>query len=152
MIAKLIDLYYTEEWEEIAPHGLNQFLCERMKAARSCVQPAVWELLYKGWFHDTFVLNLTCTMQGKGMYLLRLSIEKEVEQRKIDLEFSDVSLFRADGNILDVKASFPAPCNEKPIAQIMDIWVEKNNKLACCILFDNNRSLYVHCDKIRLLQ
>ena len=63
MIEKLIDLYYTDEWEEIAPQGIYPLLCKCLQEARSCIPPTLWELLHKSWFHDTYVLELTCTQR-----------------------------------------------------------------------------------------
>ena len=121
MIEKLIDLYYTDEWEEIAPQGIYPLLCKCLQEARSCIPPTLWELLHKSWFHDTYVLELTCT-QSKGKHVVRLTIEKDAaELSKVVLEFSDVSLFQGRGNIVDAKACFPLPPNGTPIGQIMDI-------------------------------
>lgn len=121
MIEKLIDLYYTDEWAEIAPQGIYPLLCKCLQEARSCIPPTLWELLHKSWFHDTYVLELTCT-QSKGKHVVRLTIEKDAaELSKVVLEFSDVSLFQGRGNIVDAKACFPLPPNGTPIGQIMDI-------------------------------
>ena len=121
MIEKLIDLYYTDEWEEIAPQGIYPLLCKCLQEARNCIPPTLWELLHKSWFHDTYVLELTCT-QSKGKHVVRLTIEKDAaELSKVVLEFSDVSLFQGRGNIVDAKACFPLPPNGTPIGQIMDI-------------------------------
>lgn len=149
---KLIDLYYTDEWEEIAPQGLQPLLCKCLQEAQSCIQPELWDLLHKSWFHDTYVLDLTCT-QSKGVQVVRLTIEKAAaEFRKVVLEFSDVSLFQVNNNILDAKACFLALPHEMPIGQVMDIWVEKSVKLACCILLENEQSLYIRCNQMKLLQ
>lgn len=151
MIEKLVYLYYTDGWERFSSQGLNQFLYDCLQTVQSSIQPELWDLLDDEWFHDAYMTDLTCA-QSNGTYLLRLSIEKEViESRKIVLEFSGVSLFQTNGNILDMKVKFPHPCNKTPIAQILDIWVEKNDNLTCCILFDNARSLYMRCDRIKLL-
>ena len=115
MIEKLIDLYYTDEWEEIAPQGIYPLLCKCLQEARNCIPPTLWELLHKSWFHDTYVLELTCT-QSKGKHVVRLTIEKDAaELSKVVLEFSDVSLFQARGNIVDAKACFPLPPNGTPV-------------------------------------
>lgn len=114
-------LYYTDEWAEIAPQGIYPLLCKCLQEARSCIPPTLWELLHKSWFHDTYVLELTCT-QSKGKHVVRLTIEKDAaELSKVVLEFPDVSLFQARGNIVDAKACFPLPPNGTPIGQIMDI-------------------------------
>ena len=121
MIEKLIDLYYTDDWAEIAPQGIYPLLCKCLQEARNCIPPTLWELLHKSWFHDTYVLELTCT-QSKGKHVVRLTIEKDAaELSKVVLEFPDVSLFQARGNIVDAKACFPLPPNGTPIGQIMDI-------------------------------
>ncbi len=41
MIEKLIDLYYTDEWEEIAPQGIYPLLCKCLQEARSCISPTL---------------------------------------------------------------------------------------------------------------
>ena len=75
MIEKLIDLYYTDEWAEIAPQGIYPLLCKCLQEARNCIPPTLWELLHKSWFHDTYVLELTCT-QSKGKHVVRLTTRR----------------------------------------------------------------------------
>ena len=72
-------LYYTDEWEEIAPQGIYPLLCKCLQEARNCIPPTLWELLHKSWFHDTYVLELTCT-QSKGKHVVRLTIEKDAAE------------------------------------------------------------------------
>ena len=40
-IEKLIGLYYTDEWEEIAPQGIYPLLCKCLQEARSCIPPTL---------------------------------------------------------------------------------------------------------------
>lgn len=147
MIEKLID-YTTRMNGQRLP--LKAFI--RLSANACKKLEAAYRQRCESWFHDTYVLELTCT-QSKGKHVVRLTIEKDAaELSKVVLEFSDVSLFQVSGNIVDAKACFPLPPNGTPIGQIMDIWVEKSAKLTCCILLENNRSLYMRCDQMKLLQ
>lgn len=151
MLEKMVSLYYTDEWEEFASRGCNQLISQCRKTVQSSIQSELWNLLSNEWFHDTYITRMTCT-QSNGVYMLHISIEKiATESRKIVLAFSDVSLLQPYGNILDKNASFPHPRKKAPIAQILDVWVEKSDELSCCILFENNRGLYVRCNMITII-
>lgn len=74
--------------------------------------------------------------------MVNLTIKKHNEI--VTLTFQQVINFECTGPLISVKYSFPYDGkDEKPLAQILAIWVEKVKTLKAYILLDNERVLYI---------
>ena len=118
MIEKLIDLYYTDEWAEIAPQGIYPLLCKCLQEARNCIPPTLWELLHKSWFHDTYVLELTCT-QSKGKHVVRLTTRR-MRQSSARLSWNSQTFrfSKPEAILLMRKRAFHSLPMERPLGRL----------------------------------
>lgn len=143
-LGKLVNLYYSDDWEEIASQGGNGIILKGWLGMKKNMPESFWRLMNEGWFHDAYIIQLECHCLD-GAYSLQLCIQHH--NKKVNLIFSSVMLFQSVGNLLDVDACFPWGRDNKPIAQILDIWAEASDQSIFYILLDNGRYLHIRCKK-----
>ena len=145
MIEKLVDLYYSDDWENFAEQGGNAILRKCFDALPSNIQSK----LYGSWFHDAYLMRFECCCIDET-HSVRLTLKKYIDRKRAEiivLVFSFVTMVKCNGNFIDAEAHFPHADCEKPIAQLLDIWVEESDEFIICLLFDNARSLLIRCSK-----
>lgn len=142
-IGKLVNLYYSEDWDRIACQGGNEIILKCLLGMKSNIPEPIWRLMQDGWFHDAYIIQLKC--HCNGAYSLEICIQHH--DKKVSLFFSSVTLFQFVGNLFDVGACFPWGSDDKPMAQILDIWAEASDQFIFYILLDNGRYLHIRCKK-----
>lgn len=143
-LGKLVNLYYSDDWEKIASQGGNATILKGLLSMKKNMPASFWRLLDEGWFHDAYIIQLECDCRTSA-YSLQLCIQHH--GKKVNLIFSSVTLFQFVGNFLDVDACFPRRLGNKPMAQILDIWAEASDQSIFYILLDNGRYLHIRCKK-----
>lgn len=137
MIEQFVNLFYTENWEQFATQKANQIIRENLFHAQKRMTNQFWTKLTDGWFHDAYLMQLHCEDTNS----LNICVRKNGEMVRI--LFSPVSLFECVGALLDHNASFPHADHDRPIAQILDIWVELVDEVSMFVLLDNGRYLHI---------
>lgn len=94
-------------------------------------------------FHDDEILGF----QVKPSKRLVLDVLSYRGNEKYQLIFSDLSILHFHGWIMIPNYYCPGPRRLK-IAQIMDIWFEKNQKLHVIIVLDEHRYMRIECAKV----
>lgn len=140
MLERFVPSYYAEEWEDGWEQGRNYLIQSCLQEAEGDIDRTLFERLQDGWFHDAYLIQVSCN----SSQMVNLTIKKHNEI--VTLTFQQVISAECTGPLISAKCSFPYDGkNEKPLAQILAIWVEKVKTLKAYILLDNERVLYVKC-------
>lgn len=139
MIEQLVNQFFSDDWDSFAMQQGNQIIQENFFRARDCLTKQVFEKISDGWFHDAHIMQIHCNSADS----LMLNICKCDET--IGMCISSVTSLEWHGAILERAASFPYAGLNKPIAQILDIWVELSEDFTIIILLDNHRYLRIVC-------
>lgn len=145
MIETNVSLYYSDAWDAYALRQGNKIILKALSDIKGHIPQQLHAKFSDGWFHDSYIIQIQCQDANS----LCLSIRRRDEIANFIC--SSISSFDCIGHLLDKQASFPYPDNIKPIAQILDIWVELADDLLIIILLDNSRYLQVHCQQIQLM-
>ena len=139
MIEQLVSQFFSDSWDSFAMQQGNSILQENLFRARDCLAKQLWAKLSDSWFHDAYIMQFHCIDANS----LIVNIRKNNET--VDLCFSSVTSLECNGALIDHTASFPYTGLNRPIAQILDIWVELSENFTMIILLDNHRYLRVVC-------
>ena len=138
MLERFVPAYYAEGWEDGWEQGRNYLIQSCLQEAEGDIDRTLFERLQDGWFHDAYLIQVSCN----SSQMVNLTIKKHNEI--VTLTFQQVINFECTGPLISVKYSFPYDGkDEKPLAQILAIWVEKVKTLKAYILLDNERVLYI---------
>ena len=140
MIEQLVSQFYSESWDYFAMTQGNQLIRDSLTRAKECVSSHLWAKLVEDWFHDAYIMQLHC------INAYSLSIDVRRHNDSVSILFPFVSSFECFGTLLDHSASFPNTDHDRPIAQILDIWIELEDEVTMIILLDNCRYLQIRCN------
>lgn len=139
MIEKLVSQYYTDEWESLYMQQGNKIVFDYLLKAKPCMAPSFEKRLFDGWFHDTYLMKLSCN----DCHSLCLCLQRHDETVYIDLD--SVLSFECVGPLMDRDLSFPGPDRGDPMAQILDVWIEAAAEITLFILLENERYIKIKC-------
>lgn len=140
MLERFVPSYYAEEWEGGCEQDRNYLIQSCLQEAEGDIDRTLFERLQDGWFHDAYLIQVSCN----SSQMVNLIIKKHNEI--VTLTFQQVINFECTGPLISAKCLFPYDGkDEKPLAQILAIWVEKVKTLKVYILLDNERVLYIGC-------
>lgn len=139
MLERFIPVYYSEEWEDCWEQSRNYLIQSCLQQAEGEIDRTLFERLRDGWFHDAYLLQMSCNCSQT----VKLTMKKHDEI--VTLTLQQVINFECTGPLISAKCSFPYDGKDgKPLAQILAIWVEKAKTFKVYILLDNERVLYIN--------
>lgn len=147
MLEKLVPIYYSEAWEDRYQCYRNNAIQAGLEQAKASISKELFEKIQEGWFHDAYLMQINCNSSQK----ITLLVKKHNDIIKLLVQ--NITYFKCAGPIISSGYTFPYSSNDtRPIAQILDIWLEKTDALTIYILLDNERILYINSyEKIKII-
>lgn len=95
-------------------------------------------------FHDWYLT--ACALDYKNHCVLTLTKGNAAYR----VQISGIAALSVIGELISDKAAYPESDRNPSFAQVMDLWLDYQNRFECCLLLDNERYIQISANGIRI--
>ena len=140
MFEKLAAEYYAAD--ELSSAFLNEIQSCRKRAEAVLPAETAHILAKTHCFHDWYLT--ACTLDCKNHCTLTLAKGNAAYR----VQISEITALSIAGELISDKASYPESEQNPSLAQVMDLWLDHQNRFECCLLLDNERRIQLSANEI----
>lgn len=140
MFEKLTAEYFAAD--ELSDAFLNEIQTCRERAEAVLPADTARILVETHCFHDWYLT--ACALDCEKRCILMLAKGNAAYR----VQISGIISLSAAGELISDKASYPESDRNPSFAQVMDLWLDYQNRFECCLLLDNEHYIQISANGI----